>query len=324
MGISKSAYMRGIQCPKMLWLDKHKPEQKVIPPETRVILDAGNEFGDQAMGMFGPYEEMTEYKTNGYRFLDLDAMVGKTRIALEKGVNVICEASFRYKGNFCAVDILRKTEKGYDIYEVKNVSEVHEQFISDSAFQYYILSNCGLNIERIWIVTNSGDKNNPYKLNEITQQAKVCYGWVEENLPALIKIYTQEDEVQIAPGDQCHNPYDCWYIGYCHGDVKPAKPRFTWQQNFQNGEAPGDNYTVTSRIANNNGMPVVEGYPIIRKPMFSVAHEDPDTSEYAISTEDEQPYADAGEFDPVPEKEQFADEYACLRRKRKYPDGYDG
>ena len=26
MGISKTAFMRGMQCPKMLWLDKHKPE----------------------------------------------------------------------------------------------------------------------------------------------------------------------------------------------------------------------------------------------------------------------------------------------------------
>ena len=48
--------MRGMQCPKMLWLDKHKPKLKVIPPEVQEKLDAGNEFGDLAMGMFGPYE----------------------------------------------------------------------------------------------------------------------------------------------------------------------------------------------------------------------------------------------------------------------------
>ena len=45
--------MRGMQCPKMLWLDKHKPGLKVIPPEIQAKLDAGNDFGDQAMGMFG-------------------------------------------------------------------------------------------------------------------------------------------------------------------------------------------------------------------------------------------------------------------------------
>ena len=41
--------MRGMQCPKMLWLDKHRPDLKVIPPEIQAKLDAGNDFGDLAM-----------------------------------------------------------------------------------------------------------------------------------------------------------------------------------------------------------------------------------------------------------------------------------
>ena len=61
MGITKTDFMRGMQCPKMLWLDKHRPNLKVIPPEVQEKLDAGNEFGDRAMSMFGEYEEMTVY-----------------------------------------------------------------------------------------------------------------------------------------------------------------------------------------------------------------------------------------------------------------------
>ena len=62
MGITKTDFMRGMQCPKMLWLDRHKPQFRVIPPETQARLDAGNDFGDKAMAMFGPYEEMTVYR----------------------------------------------------------------------------------------------------------------------------------------------------------------------------------------------------------------------------------------------------------------------
>ena len=54
MAITKTDFMRGMQCPKMLWLDKHRPGLKVIPPEIQARLDAGNDFGDRAMGMFGP------------------------------------------------------------------------------------------------------------------------------------------------------------------------------------------------------------------------------------------------------------------------------
>ena len=131
--------MRGMQCPKMLWLDRHKPGLKVIPPEIQARLDAGNEFGDLAMGMFGPYEEMTIYLP-GTTVPDKKAMLTRTQDAMARGVEVICEAAFSNYNNYCAADILRKTETGYDLYEVKNAPEISEQFIKDAGFQYYIIT----------------------------------------------------------------------------------------------------------------------------------------------------------------------------------------
>ena len=136
MAITKTDFMRGMQCRKMLWLDKHKPGLRVIPPEVQARLDAGNDFGDRAMGMFGPYEEMTVYLP-GKHIPDKKAMIARTQEHLAKGTPVICEAAFSNYNNYCAVDILRKTETGYDFYEVKNASEVHEQFIRDAGFQLH-------------------------------------------------------------------------------------------------------------------------------------------------------------------------------------------
>ena len=93
MGLTKTDFMRGIQCPKMLWLDKHKPGLRVIPPEVRARLDAGNDFGDKAMGMFGPYEEMTVYLP-GSTIPDKKKMAAKTALHIELGTPVICEAAF--------------------------------------------------------------------------------------------------------------------------------------------------------------------------------------------------------------------------------------
>ena len=78
MAITKTDFMRGMQCPKMLWLDKHRPGLKVIPPEIQAKLDAGNEFGDLAMSMFGPYEEMTVYLP-GTTIPDKKAMLQRTQ-----------------------------------------------------------------------------------------------------------------------------------------------------------------------------------------------------------------------------------------------------
>jgi len=65
MAVSKTDFVRGLQCKKMLWLDAHAPEYKIIPPEVQAKLDAGNEFGDQAMGIFGDFVETTTLREDG-------------------------------------------------------------------------------------------------------------------------------------------------------------------------------------------------------------------------------------------------------------------
>ena len=217
MAITKTDFMRGMQCRKMLWLDKHKPGLRVIPPEVQARLDAGNDFGDQAMGMFGPYEEMTVYLP-GKRIPDKKAMLANTQDALARGVEVICEAAFSNYNNYCAVDILRKTEKGHDFYEVKNAAEVHEQFVRDAGFQYYIITRSGLKIDRIFIVIHGPDEENPFVPVDVTTQAKGYYHWINDHIWDLNRMQKEADEVQAEPGEQCSHPYECWYYGYCHGE----------------------------------------------------------------------------------------------------------
>ena len=222
MAITKTDFMRGMQCRKMLWLDKHKPSLRVIPPEVQARLDAGNDFGDRAMGMFGPFEEMTVYLP-GKQIPDKKAMLAKTQDALERGVEVICEAAFSNYNNYCAVDILRKTETGHDFYEVKNAPEVHEQFVRDTGFQYYIISRSGLKINRIFIVTHGPDEENPFVPVEITKEAKAYYRWINNNIWDLNRMQKEPEEVQIEPGEHCTNPYECWYYDYCHGCNKDTQ-----------------------------------------------------------------------------------------------------
>ena len=216
MGITKTDFMRGMQCPKMLWLDKHKPKMKIIPPEIQARLDAGNDFGDRAMGMFGPYEEMTVYRP-GTTIPDKKRMLERTAEHLAAGTPVICEAAFCNYNNYCAVDILRKTDAGYDFYEVKNAPEVHDQFIKDAGFQYYIITRCRVKIGRIYIVIHGPDEDDPFVPVNVTARAKSYYKWINDHIWDLNRMQKLKDEVEAVPGEQCHTPYDCWYYDYCHG-----------------------------------------------------------------------------------------------------------
>ena len=218
MAITKTDFMRGMQCRKMLWLDKHKPSLKVIPPEIQARLDAGNDFGDRAMGMFGPYEEMTVYRP-GTTIPDKKAMLARTAEHMEKETPVICEAAFSNYNNYCAVDILRKRGPVYDMYEVKNAPELHDQFVKDAGFQYYILKRCRVPVNKVYIVLHGPDEANPFLPVDVTTEAKGLYKWINDNIWDLNRMQKEREEVQVEPGECCTSPYECWYYAYCHGGM---------------------------------------------------------------------------------------------------------
>ena len=116
--LSKSRYTAFCQCPKNLWLGVYKRDEAVIDDAAKARFEEGNVVGDLAMGLFGNYKEAHAEKPDGS--LDLSAMIAQTQQFMAAGVENICEASFSIDGNYCAVDILRKNDDGWDIYEVKS------------------------------------------------------------------------------------------------------------------------------------------------------------------------------------------------------------
>ena len=212
MRLTKCDFMRGVQCAKMLWLDKHKSQFKVIPPDVRARLDAGNDFGDMAMGMFGDYAEMTAYTADGR--IDCATMIANTQAHLGKGTSVICEGAFAAGNLYCAVDILRREEDGaYSMYEVKNTFEVEPQFILDASFQYYVVSQ-SVKINKVYIVTHGG--NDTFVPHDVTELVAIT----QKGIPAMIRTINNACDTAIEPNcpcdDHCAKPYRCWYWDYCH------------------------------------------------------------------------------------------------------------
>ena len=142
--LSKSRYTLFSQCPKALWLRTYKPDEATIDAGVEARFESGNEVGDLAMGLFGPFVEVTTKSEDDS--LDLQAMIEKTKEEMAKGTDTICEASFTYESNYCAVDILRKTPNGWAIYEVKSSSFPEfdgqetklEKYAPDIAYQKWV------------------------------------------------------------------------------------------------------------------------------------------------------------------------------------------
>lgn len=229
MNFSKSKYCCLWQCPKMCWLKKYKPEAEIIDATLQSRFETGKQVGNLAKELFGNYVEATVLKSDGS--LDIPAMLERTRRLIESGEGVICEAAFSFKGLYCAVDILRKTESGYMIYEVK--SSTHNEYIYsvDVAFQKYVLQKCGINIVGTFLVNIDNayirrgelDIHKLFKFTDVSEWVSEEEKIVESNLEYAEKLLANDTEPEIDIDLHCSLPYDCGFWEYCTKDIpKPS------------------------------------------------------------------------------------------------------
>ena len=222
MYLSKSKYCRAWQCPKMLWLDTYRPDLHVPDPAVEARMAAGNEVGDLAMGLFGDYVETTAYKPDGG--LDIPAMLERTRAETAKGTPVICEAAFSFRGLYCAVDILKKENGGWAIYEVKSATDPKKDvYLADVAYQKYVLQHCGVNVTGTYLVTLNTKYvfDGTLRLGELFRVTDVSslLPPEEQNVPSVLKATEAALQSSAEPdtdlGSRCRSPYGCEYWGYC-------------------------------------------------------------------------------------------------------------
>ncbi len=223
MNFSKSKYCSFCQCPKILWLNKYKPEEKKEDPSKQERFEKGNVVGDLAMQLFGKFVEVTAYDKDGN--LDMTKMIENTNECLKNGTINICEASFAPTGHFCSVDILHKEKDGYAIYEVKSSTHVLPVYITDVAYQKYVLEKCGIKVTGTYVV----HINSNYVFDGTLDIQKLftikdVWALVEEesknhdidaDLITMNEICECENEPKIDLSIKCREPYECAYWEYC-------------------------------------------------------------------------------------------------------------
>ena len=74
--LSKSRYCKTVQCKKIIWLKKYKPEC-AIQKARDVVLENGTAVGQLAKGLFGKYENI-EFNEN------LNIMIEQTKKLLDR------------------------------------------------------------------------------------------------------------------------------------------------------------------------------------------------------------------------------------------------
>ena len=214
-----------MQCQKILWLEKYKPEC-ATPEDKTVIFENGHKVGELAKGLFGDYEDIPFDKT-------ISPMIKQTEELMPKKPNVITEASFDYDHNFCSVDILKNDEDGVEIYEVKSSTKVKDIYLDDASYQYYVLSNLGYNVKKVAIVYVNNEYvkgelpveeelDKYFNIEDVTEIAISKQDEIQRNIDEINRFmeqYGEDNEPPTCLEQKCFDPYGCDFWEYCTQDL---------------------------------------------------------------------------------------------------------
>lgn len=217
--LSKSTFIRGLQCEKSLYLYKHHFKLRdETPAQLQAIFNQGNNVGLLAQELFpnGVDASPPEH-------FKMQESVFKTQDFIANGESIIYEATFQYNGILAALDILVKEDEGWKAYEVKSSTSVSDTYVNDAAIQYYTIVNSGIDLKDISIVyiNNQYIKNGSLNIQELFTIESV-FDRVQEVLPnipdqveKLKQVIKQESTPNIDIGPHCDNPYSCDFKGHC-------------------------------------------------------------------------------------------------------------
>jgi len=217
--LSKSRYMKGLQCHKALWLVTHKPELREESEATTQAFAQGHKVGELAQdifpdGVFIPFDDLT-----------FDEQLQRTQAALTKA-KVIYEAAFMHNGVFVKADIMRKVRGGWELYEVKGSSKVKDIYLDDTAVQYHVITGAGLTVTKALVVhlntsyVREGelDLDKLLTCNNVTEEVLERQSGVKEEITRQKKMLCGKmPNIRIGPW--CSDPYECDFVCHCWKNV---------------------------------------------------------------------------------------------------------
>ena len=220
VSLSKSLYIKGLQCQKALWLEKHNKAVLTLPGAAAMAtIEEGNAVGSLACALFPGGRKITT------KSISLSQKVVLTQKWINEGVHDIYEATFEFDGVLVMVDILHKNADGsFEIYEVKSSTKAKDIFKQDVSIQYYVLNGLGYDMSDVYITILNADYVRSGELDikqlfthvKVTSEVLALQGDIPANLGKFRDMLTDDlNEPDIDIGWHCKNPHECDAMDYC-------------------------------------------------------------------------------------------------------------
>jgi Domain of unknown function(DUF2779) len=219
--LSKSQFIRGLQCHKSLWLYKNRRDLLPEPDSAQQALyDVGAEVGLLARQLFPDGEEI-EFEGTSF-----DEKIAGTKNLINSGVTTLYEATFKHDDILVMVDILHKGSDGWELYEVKASTKVKPVHENDVAIQYYVLYGSEIKVKRSFLVHINNqymrqgnlDIQQLFSISDLTENSKLNQEFVRQELKKMrASIIKGEPNIDIGP--YCKDPYECDFWSYCWQNI---------------------------------------------------------------------------------------------------------
>lgn len=212
--ITKSQYLKGLRCPKALWLTKNALDLEVDQGK-KDRAEIGIEVGEVARGLF-PGGHLIEYERK-----TIFELIEETKNAMESKETVY-EGTFLYNDALVRCDIL-VYNNGWELYEVKSTTKAKEEQIMDIDFQYYVLKGLGYEVKRISLVyinseyVRHGDLDLSllFIIDEIKDLFAKDMQIVDKELCTMKEISKATNEPEVDINECCFEPEACEFKKHC-------------------------------------------------------------------------------------------------------------
>lgn len=288
--LSKSTYIKGLQCEKALYLTKKHPYLRdKLSIEQRVKFQRGTDVGVLAHQYFPGGVNMAPNSPTQF-----PKRVKETMENLNNPeVNVMYEAVFQHNDTLVMVDLLVREGEQWRAIEVKSSLKLSPTYYNDAALQYYVLHGCGVPLSDFQLMyLNAGYvKNGPIDVKElfllvsVMDYAKEQEPVIAANVERLKNVVALPHAPQVAVGPHCHEPYTCDFLGHCWKNVPQEDPNidFTIDYKALFAQAPNPrprNVAYLSLLYHYPAVPELDGTHPYQEMLLAFALTDGQGSEF--------------------------------------------
>jgi len=220
--LSKSTFIRGLQCPKSLWLYRNEPAlQDGISAAQEAVFARGTNVGRLAWGLFpGGVDLSPEYVDGVPQFA---RPLARTREELAGKARVLYEPAFEHDGVFAAVDMMVRVGTRWKAFEVKSGASVKDTYATDAALQHWVLAGFGIDVADISIVhidttyVRGGeiDVHGLFSIESVLDRARERRDEIGREIARLKEVLSLKAAPEMPIGPHCFDPYGCSFHGHC-------------------------------------------------------------------------------------------------------------